>query len=67
MADKYTENKIKPIIEDLKAVWNLDNKDEWLKSFKKDLIGLVDKCYTDGFQDGHTEGVNDALTEPTKW
>lgn len=54
--DKYIEKKVNPIIEDIKAVWKLDKKDEWLKSLKEDIGGVIDEAYTDGFQDGISEG-----------
>lgn len=54
--DKYIKKKVNPIIEDIKAVWKLDDSDEWLKDFKETIEGTIDKAYEDGFQDGIDEG-----------
>lgn len=57
--DKYIEKFINPIIEDLKAVWKLDETDEWLKEFKKTLGIIINKIYEGGFQDGYDEAKNE--------
>ena len=54
----YMEKAVKPLIEYLKAVWKLDDKDKWLIDFKKTLSSAIDKAYSDGFQDGADEGGN---------
>ena len=56
MEDKYIERKLKPIIEDLKAVWKLDDEDEWLIDFKETIETIMNKVYEDGFVDGTNEG-----------
>lgn len=53
--DNYQKRKIKPLLDELKAVWKLSDKDEWLASFKESLGDLVEKVYTDGFEDGGGE------------
>ena len=54
--DKYTEEKLKPIIEDIQAVWKLKDDDEWIQALKETLKNLLNSVYDDGFQDGANEG-----------